>query len=363
MMFAKQMNNIRLIGKPRRGPMVVRAATHSATFADRRRLQTKLQEMTQEQRRQPRPENVEGDFYVDEGCIDCQACRWVAPETFSAAGIQAAVNHQPQTKEERVRALQALLSCPVYAIHARSRDPSELKEAQRGLPRPWPTEAPGVYHCGWHSERSFGGAGWLITGRPEGRGNVMVDSPRYSAVLAKQVEELGGIEYIFLTHKDDVADHDKWAAHFGAKRILHEREATEHQGTDKCEVLLEGEGPWAFPDGGEDLTVVFTPGHTNAHCCLYSAPNKAIFAGDHLSGVEGGDRTCWQLNGRLFIYDQFNWFSVPEQLRSVQKLLEYDWLHVLPGHGLPASVKDASERLRAVGELVASYGDLVESRV
>jgi hypothetical protein len=42
-----------------------------------------------------------------------QTCRWVAPDTFSAVGLQAAVTHQPQTREQRVEALQALLSCPV----------------------------------------------------------------------------------------------------------------------------------------------------------------------------------------------------------------------------------------------------------
>jgi glyoxylase-like metal-dependent hydrolase (beta-lactamase superfamily II) len=82
----------------------------------------------------------------------------------------------------------------------RQRDGSEIKAAQKSLPRPWLTEAPGVYHCGWHSEASFGGAGWLLT-RPGGRGNVLVDAPRFNPALAKGIEELGGIEYIFLTHK------------------------------------------------------------------------------------------------------------------------------------------------------------------
>jgi hypothetical protein len=86
-----------------------------------------------------------------------------------------------------------------YAIHTRTRDADELKAAQSGLPKPWPTAAPGVYYTGWHSDASFGGAGWLIT-RP-GRGNVLVDSPRFNPLLAKQIEKLGGVEYIFLTHK------------------------------------------------------------------------------------------------------------------------------------------------------------------
>ncbi len=36
----------------------------------------------------------------------------------------------------------------------------------------------------------------------------------------------------------------------------------------QCEVVLEGEGPWKLPDGGDDLEIVFTPGHTAGHCVL-----------------------------------------------------------------------------------------------
>lgn len=43
-----------------------------------------------------------------------------------------------------------------FSIHATERDGADLKAAQAGLPRPWPTAAPGVYHTGWHSEDTFG---------------------------------------------------------------------------------------------------------------------------------------------------------------------------------------------------------------
>jgi hypothetical protein len=48
------------------------------------------------------------------------------------------------------------------------------------------------------SEKTFGGEGFLIT-RPGG--NVLVDSPRFNPVLAKRIQDMGGIKYIFLTHK------------------------------------------------------------------------------------------------------------------------------------------------------------------
>ena len=33
-----------------------------------------------------RPENAPGDFFVDHTCIDCDACRWIAPDTFTRVG-------------------------------------------------------------------------------------------------------------------------------------------------------------------------------------------------------------------------------------------------------------------------------------
>ena len=33
-----------------------------------------------------------------------------------------------------------------------------------------------------------------------------------------------------------------------------------------CEVQLTGDGPWQLPDGGDDVELLFTPGHTKA--CL-----------------------------------------------------------------------------------------------
>ena len=47
----------------------------------------------------------------------------------------------------------------------------------------------------------------------------------------------------------------------------------------KCEVQLEGEGPWKLPDGSDDLEIVFTPGHTQGHCCLYYKEQRVRSAG------------------------------------------------------------------------------------
>ena len=80
----------------------------------------------------------------------------------------------------------------------RHNDSSELQEAQAGMPIPVP-ECPGVYHCGFHSEKSFGATSYVIV-RDGGKSNIMMDCPRYNPKLAKNIEAMGGIKYIVLSH-------------------------------------------------------------------------------------------------------------------------------------------------------------------
>ena len=63
-------------------------------------------------------ENVEGSFYVDSTCIDCDACRDVAPGFFKRGNDNgySYVYNQPTTAEERELCMAALEDCPVEAI-------------------------------------------------------------------------------------------------------------------------------------------------------------------------------------------------------------------------------------------------------
>lgn len=69
-----------------------------------------------QQEREPRSENVDGQFYVDHTCIDCDTCRWMAPHTFGRVNQQSAVVSQPEDRGERVEAMQAVMSCPTCAL-------------------------------------------------------------------------------------------------------------------------------------------------------------------------------------------------------------------------------------------------------
>jgi ferredoxin len=103
---------------------------------------------------QKRPENVEGEFFVDKTCIDCDTCRWMAPETFTRKGEQSAVYHQPENDLERKHSLQALLSCPTASIGTIHK-PLDIKDIQASFPIPIEDN---VFHCGYHAESSFAAA-------------------------------------------------------------------------------------------------------------------------------------------------------------------------------------------------------------
>ena len=60
--------------------------------------------------------NVPGDFYVDDSCIDCDACRQIAPTVFSEHGDVSIVYRQPSDDKEVLDALKALVACPTASI-------------------------------------------------------------------------------------------------------------------------------------------------------------------------------------------------------------------------------------------------------
>jgi len=64
------------------------------------------------------PENVEGEYYVDDQCIDCDLCRETAPNNFTRQESEgySYVYKQPETDLERIECEEAMDGCPVEAI-------------------------------------------------------------------------------------------------------------------------------------------------------------------------------------------------------------------------------------------------------
>ena len=64
------------------------------------------------------PENVPGAFYVDNTCIDCDACRQVAPNNFGRNDDDGYtfVCKQPADDAEKQQMMEAVQNCPVECI-------------------------------------------------------------------------------------------------------------------------------------------------------------------------------------------------------------------------------------------------------
>ncbi len=280
-----------------------------------------------------RPENIEGDFFVDTTCIDCDTCRWMAPETFKRSNEQSAVYQQPVTPEQKTKAAQALLSCPTASIGYQAKD---LNLSQIKFPL---LIEDNVYHCGYHSEKSYAATSYFIQ-RPEG--NILIDSPRFSMPLVKRFEEMGGISYIFLTHRDDVADHQKFHDHFGAKRIIHEKELCKN--IPEAEIIITHDHNDKIDD---DLILIPVPGHSPGHLVLLYR-NKFLFTGDHIA--YSGEMQS------IYAFREHCWFSWKEQTRSVAKLADYNWSWLLPGHGRRTHA--SSEQMR---KMIISCAEWMET--
>ena len=260
---------------------------------------------------QRRPANVAGDFFVDATCIDCDTCRWLAPATFAESQGQSAVYRQPETEAQRHRALMAVLACPVAAIGAQQKH--DYSAAQAAFPEP---VAGPVYYCGYHSSKSYGAASYFI--RHPG-GNLLIDSPRFTTPLIRRLEALGGVRWLFLTHADDVADHERFQRHFGCQRILHQADISAE--TQAVEIQPAGEDVVVLD---ETVQLIPVPGHTPGSMCLLYQ-ETFLFSGDHL---------WWNpVRHCLSASRTYCWYDWTQQIASVERLLDYRFEWLLPGHG------------------------------
>ena len=113
--------------------------------------------------------NRAGNFYVDSTCINCDACRQLAPSSFEEVEEYSAVTHQPATEPERRQAYRALLACPTGSIGAEHTNQTLLSAAKADFPLPIEGN---VYYCGFNSEKSFGANSFFVQ-HPDG--NWLID--------------------------------------------------------------------------------------------------------------------------------------------------------------------------------------------
>ncbi|MFI5303354.1 MAG: MBL fold metallo-hydrolase [Nitrospiria bacterium] len=257
------------------------------------------------------PDNIPGKFYVDDTCIDCDACRILSPNCFKEKNQQSVVYRQPLNGNEEIEVLQALLACPTSSIGSTQK--VDLKLVEKSFPLQIEDN---VLYCGYHSSDSYGAASYFIQRE---QGNIMIDSPRFAHPLVERIKSLGGIRYLILTHRDDVADHDRFQKMFRCERVMHSGDFTED--TRNIEIKLEGEMEIQFLP---DLLLLPVPGHTRGHIALIYK-DKFAFTGDHLAFSP-------EMN-HLIAFKNACWYSWEETIRSMKKLSHYSFEWVLPGHG------------------------------
>ncbi len=262
------------------------------------------------------PNKCTEPFFVNSNCIDCGSCWQIAPEHFARKINQSIVHKQPSSPKEIHKTLLALIDCPVAAIGPIPKNNSELYE--NSFPIPVTNNRSGtVYYCGWSSKLSYGASSWLIA---MDEGNILIDSPRWSAPLARKIKTLGGIKKMILTHKDDVADHAFWAKEFKCERWMHKNDA---EAAPQAEKLLTGKKIISL---GAQIKIIPTPGHTaGSIVILMGKKEQILFSGDHL---------WWDTSKNILIASKkYCWWDWSEQVKSIERLLELDIRWLLPGHG------------------------------
>jgi glyoxylase-like metal-dependent hydrolase (beta-lactamase superfamily II) len=254
------------------------------------------------------PLNAPGNWYIDTRCSDCSAARTVAPGLIVERDGQSVFAHQPQTPEEVRMAWRARLLCPTASV--RTAQPETMPE---GVFPEFLTDD--VYRLGYNAESSYAAHSFLIRRKS---GNAMVDSPRWTGAVVKQLEAWGGLKDVLLTHQDDIADAERYAKHFAARVTIHKWDRRRATFADN---LLDGREPIAM---GDDLLAIPVPGHTKGSV-VYLYDRRCLFTGDSLA---------WNFQSNdLTAHRDFCWYSWDEQIASLTRLLDLPFSWVFAGHG------------------------------
>jgi glyoxylase-like metal-dependent hydrolase (beta-lactamase superfamily II)/ferredoxin len=283
------------------------------------------------------PAGAPGPWYVDRRCIDCDAARHVAPGLIvrnAADGVSLFVR-QPQTPEEIEMAWRAVEVCPTRSVGHET-----LRRPERPV---FPQDlGSGVFRLGHNSQDSFGAHSYLVQRQVDGvPANLMIDSPRWTREVHEPVAALGGIQHVLLTHRDDVADAQRYAEHFGAQVWIH---ADDRSAAPYADHLVQGEAPAEIVPGVVAFPV---PGHTKGSV-LFHVDGHVLFSGDSLAWDH--DR------GRLMAFRDACWYSWSEQARSLRRFAEsplrfdrllcgHGWSHDLPADDFQRHLVDLVERM------------------
>ncbi|SEM26576.1 MBL fold metallo-hydrolase [Streptacidiphilus jiangxiensis] len=265
---------------------------------------------------------------VDDNCINCDVARQLAPGLIDEVDGRSRIVRQPVGPAEEQRLQEAAFACQTRSI----RPGSGRLDATLD---PYPLALDdGVLLCG-HNSRLTAGANSYLLRRPAGS-LMMIDTPRWSAGLARRYAALGPVTDVLLTHRDHARHGRAYADRFGARLWIHEGDLDAAPDADQ---VIRGVEPVEI---GEGVTAHPLPGHTRGSV-LFLADDRYCFTGDSV---------YWsRTTGDLEVHENVTWYSVEELAASLARSagrLRFEW--VLPGHGdrrrLPA--EEMATRLNAL---------------
>lgn len=119
-------------------------------------------------------------------------------------------------------------------------------------------------------------------------GNFLVGCPEsLPKVVEEKINERGGINYIFISHRDDAGIACEFRKKFNAKIILHKSEE-KYLGNCKADISFETDTMIT-----KNVEAITTPGHTNGNSCLLFNDYGYLFTGDQI---------CVNKKGKPFVY-------------------------------------------------------------
>ena len=303
------------------------------------------------QAEQAHPDSVDGPWFVDTRCIACDSARHWAPElTGTDAEGRSFLIRQPASLQEEAAMWRAAAACPTKSIGNRQ----QLREPPRIFPYQL---TDGVYALGNNAMASFAAHSFLVT---RSEGNLMIDSPRFSRPLAEGVDELGGVAHVLLTHRDDVADAERWMNRYDARVWIDRAEAFAAPfATDVTSFKVTGDGAgnpgFEFTEIAPGVTSIPAPGHTEGHV-VYHMDNRHLFTGDTLHWNHRREELD-VLQGQTF----FGWNTLADTMKRLAEL-PVEW--VFPGHGMWHRVgfKEWPGRMVELGSAMRELGQVGWSR-
>ena len=148
---------------------------------------------------------------------------------------------------------------------------------------------------------TLGGTAYFIV---ENEANILIDSPAWDEVNQNYLNSVGGVRWLFLTHRGAIGKAREIQQAFGCEILIQEQEA----------YLLPGLKVTTFKQDFNigNAQVIWTPGHSPGSSCLYyPREGGVLFTGRHILPNQTGELLP------LRTAKTFHWFR---QLASIQLL-------------------------------------------